>query len=97
MAPMENPKKTLTPNEINKFCYCPYQWYYERLYGTKELRRLAQERNRQLGLTDTRQSLFQKGLQEHNRVHFVYRLRQWLFLFCMIFVLAVFLWFYINS
>lgn len=35
---MFNDKKTITPNEINKFTYCPYQWYYERYYGSKGIR-----------------------------------------------------------
>ena len=65
-----NDKKTVTANEINKFCYCPYQWYYERLYGTKELRRLANERNEALGLTDRTQSNFEQGLEYHSRAKF---------------------------
>lgn len=36
-------KKPISASEINRYTYCPYQWYYERIYGTKELRRLAKE------------------------------------------------------
>ena len=25
--------KKLSANEINRFIYCPYQWYYGRYYG----------------------------------------------------------------
>ena len=67
---LENPKHTLTPNEINKFVYCPYQWYYERLYGRKQLSAFAAERNRRLGRTDSRQSNFNKGNEFHASVRF---------------------------
>ena len=35
-------RETISAHEINKYDYCPYQWYYERLYGRAELRRLMQ-------------------------------------------------------
>ncbi|MEA4815429.1 MAG: hypothetical protein VB120_01005 [Lachnospiraceae bacterium] len=38
-------KESISANEINKFTYCPYQWYYEKIYGRKEIRRLAAIRN----------------------------------------------------
>lgn len=63
-------KRTVTANEINKYCYCPYQWYYERLYGRKELRKLAAERNERLGITDSRLSNFASGLEYHSHVKF---------------------------
>ena len=34
---MDNSSKTISAGEINKFVYCPYQWYYQRLYGNKNL------------------------------------------------------------
>ena len=63
-------RRTVTANEINKYCYCPYQWYYERLYGRKELRKLAAERNERLGITDSRLSNFTSGLEYHSHVKF---------------------------
>ena len=63
-------KRTVTANEINKYCYCPYQWYYERLYGRKELRKLAAERNERLGIKDSRLSNFASGLEYHSNVKF---------------------------
>lgn len=36
-------KRPFTPSEINKFSYCNYQWYYERKYGKRELRRMGKE------------------------------------------------------
>ena len=38
-------RETISAHEINKYDYCPYQWYYERLYGRAELRRLYTQRN----------------------------------------------------
>ena len=60
-------RKTLSAHEISKFDYCPYQWYYERLYGRKELRRLYTERNERLRLEDSLASEFRKGEKYHRR------------------------------
>lgn len=70
---MENDSKTISANEINKYTYCSYQWYYERCYGTKKLRQLAKERNERLGLEDATTSNFHKGLRHHDRYHLRYR------------------------
>ncbi len=32
---MYNDSKVISASEINRFIYCPYQWYYERKYGKK--------------------------------------------------------------
>ncbi|WP_313527881.1 hypothetical protein [Anaerotignum sp.] len=60
-------RKTISAHEINKYSYCPYQWYYERLYGRKELRRLYHERNEALALEDSMTANFNKGLEFHKR------------------------------
>ena len=62
---MNNEEKSISANEINKYAYCPYQWYYERLYGAAHLRRLYKERNEKLGLNDTVFSNFKSGLDYH--------------------------------
>jgi len=62
---MNNSSKSISANEINKYAYCPYQWYYERFYGAAYLRRAYKERNEELGLTDTVFSNFKKGLDYH--------------------------------
>lgn len=67
---MYNDKQTISANEINKFAYCPYQWYYERLYGRKKLRELELERNERLGLEDTRMSNLIDGFSYHSGVRF---------------------------
>ncbi len=63
---MKNDKNTITPNEINKYLYCPYQWYYERFYGRKEINELYKERNKKLKLDDKTYSNFKKGVNFHN-------------------------------
>ena len=62
---MKNNKKTITPNEINKYLYCPYQFYYERYHGRKELTSLYKERNKRLGLENKTLSNFKKGTEHH--------------------------------
>ena len=60
-------RETISAHEINKYDYCPYQWYYERVYGRKKLRRLALERNERLGLEDSSGSRIAKGLDYHDK------------------------------
>ena len=72
-------KKTISAHELNKYAYCPYQWYYERFYGRKELRQLYQDRNKKnqeinqkappknkkIEVQDTLNSNFARGLEFH--------------------------------
>lgn len=71
-------RKTISAHEINKYTYCPYQWYYEKLYGRKELRRLYHERNEALSLEDSMAGNFTKGLEFHKRDYDKLRLRNML-------------------
>lgn len=71
---MNKDDKIISASELNRYAYCPYQWYYERLYGRKELRRLYQERNERLGLTDSTAGNFTRGLEHHWKS---YRRRLW--------------------
>ena len=63
---MKNDSKSISANEINKFAYCPYQWYYERYFGATYIRALYKERNRRLGLKDFALSNFKKGQDFHS-------------------------------
>lgn len=69
-------RQTISAHEMNKYAYCPYQWYYERLYGRKELRRLYKERNERLQLEDSLHSHFAQGEQYHTRSYNALRLRE---------------------
>ena len=71
-------RKTLSAHEISKYDYCPYQWYYERLYGRMELRRLYVERNERLKLEDSLASEFRKGEKYHRRSYLLLKFRRML-------------------
>ncbi len=71
---MDKEKKPISASELNRYSYCPYQWYYERMYGMRELRRLYQERNERLGLTDKAVGNFTRGLEHHRKS---YRRLRW--------------------
>lgn len=51
---MDKDRYIISATELSKFEYCPYQWYYERVYGRNELRKLAKERNERLGIENRR-------------------------------------------
>jgi len=55
----------ISAHEVNKFTYCPHQWYYERVYGAKAIRAKYRERNERLGLEDAAGASFVKGLLFH--------------------------------
>ena len=63
---MKNDSEFISANEINKFLYCPYQWYYDRLYGTIHIRNLYKERNQEHGLDDTVYRNFNKAHDYHD-------------------------------
>lgn len=89
-------RKTISAHEINKYEYCPYQWYYERLYGRKELRRLYMERNERLQLEDSLTSRFQKGEAYHRRSYLLLKWKRmlWKLLLILFFLAAAagYLW-----
>ena len=83
-------RKTLSAHEISKYDYCPYQWYYERLYGRKELRRLYVERNERLKLEDSLASEFRKGEKYHRRSYLLLKFNRMLWkLVVLLFAAAV--------
>ncbi|WP_317854529.1 hypothetical protein [Chakrabartyella piscis] len=81
-------RKTLSPNELNKYTYCPYQWYYERFYGRAELTRLRKERNEALHLEDTTVSHFARGEKHHNRLYGKLQWRSRLQKLCLLVILV---------
>lgn len=64
---MYNNDEKISASEINKYCYCQYSWYYERLYGKKYIREVYKERNEKLGLTDKTISNFKRGIDFHDK------------------------------
>ncbi|MCL2574590.1 MAG: hypothetical protein FWE34_08590 [Defluviitaleaceae bacterium] len=69
-------EKTISASEINRYLFCNYQWYYERKYGAKELRRLKKEHLEEMGIiADEANSPIQRGLSFHSRFEKNRRLR----------------------
>ena len=65
----------ISANEINRFIYCPYQWYYGRVYGQKVLKEkyLALERKEA-----PYEGNFKRGLKFHEKYYESYRLRKYI-------------------
>lgn len=61
----------ISASEINRFVYCPYQWYYGKTYGQKALKeKYKAVRVKQ----DHVQSQFEKGIRFHKNYYRSYRL-----------------------
>lgn len=69
---MKNDKTRISANEINRFVYCPYQWYYNRYYGTKVLT----EKYKALGITSEYEANLVKGLNHHKNYYLKYRIKR---------------------
>lgn len=66
-------KKMISANEINRFIYCPYQWYYTRVYGQKTIR----EKYKLLPHSKSRhESHFIRGLKFHKQYYRLYRIKR---------------------
>ena len=87
-------KETLSAHELNKYTYCPYQWYYEKTYGRAELRRMRKEYLEELGLEDSTTANFVRGEAFHRQLYRQHRLRQilWKILILAVFVLILVYW-----
>lgn len=79
---MKNSSEKISASEINRYCFCPYQWYYERLYGRTNLINLKKEKLKELGITDYSKSNLKRGIKFHNNFLKIYKIKQTLkFLF----------------
>ena len=61
----------ISANEINRFVYCPYQWYYKKVYGAGNLQKMYKELDRPIS---KHESHFVRGSKYHSRYYFRYRL-----------------------
>lgn len=89
---MVNKSPTISANEINKYCYCNYQWYYQRKFGSKKLYELRKENigdNYDKTLTN-----FKNGNQFHSDFHFSYKLKRKIFILVSVLLslLLLFMW-----
>jgi hypothetical protein len=58
--------KKISATEVNKFCYCRLQWYYERLYGARQLSEWRRERNAEMGWAAEGESSLERGRKFHD-------------------------------
>lgn len=66
---MDKDRYIISATELSKFEYSPYQWYYERVYGRNELRKLAKERNERLGIKNDGQGRLTDGVKYHEKFY----------------------------
>ncbi len=57
--------KYTSATDINKYIYCNYSYYYEQIYGTKKLRQLKTEYNKEHGYESSNKN-FERGNKFHN-------------------------------
>lgn len=90
-------KETLSAHELNKYTYCPYQWYYEKIYGRAELRRMRKEYLEELGLEDSTTANFVRGEAFHRKLYRQYRLRRLLGKIALLALLVLILAFWVMQ
>ena len=88
---MYNKSENISASEINKFIYCPYQWYYERFYGQKkilEILKSKKEKKIKRQNYNLSENKFVKGNYFHRtfRKKYLFERRKKIFLF---FVLVI--------
>lgn len=83
---MSKDTKRISANEINRFIYCPYQWYYKRYYGAKEL----QTQYKALEKPQSKhESNFVRGLNHHKRYYTRYKIRKILLIILTLLLLTL--------
>lgn len=73
---MKNNSEKISASEINRYCFCPYQWYYERLYGKSNLINSKKEKLKELGITDYSKSNLKRGIKFHNNFLKIYKIKR---------------------
>lgn len=78
--------KKISANEINRFVYCPYQWYYGRYYGQTALK----EQYKALGNKSSKtENHFAKGVKFHKAYYRSYRIKRVLIILGLMLVSAI--------
>ncbi|MDA3731452.1 hypothetical protein PBV87_08175 [Niameybacter massiliensis] len=68
---MKKSSTRISANELNRFMYCPNQWYYKRVYGAKSLTQMYEA----LDIEHSEHTEhFTKGMKHHTSYHFRYRI-----------------------
>lgn len=68
-------KETLmiSANEINRYCYCPYQWYYKKTYGQSELNKQYKALKSQ---HSDHENMYVKGTRYHQNYYKQYQMKR---------------------
>lgn len=66
-------KVKISANEVNRYMYCPYQWYYSKHYGQKTLKAKYQAL---ASRTSGHEGNFQKGLNFHSKYYKQYKAKR---------------------
>ena len=91
-------KETLSAHELNKYTYCPYQWYYEKiLSGLSEIEKAEKEYLEELGLEDSTTANFIRGEAFHRKLYRQYRLRRLLGKIALLALLVLILIFWVMQ
>lgn len=91
---MHNDSSRISANEINRYVYCNYQWYYRRVYGDKTLNKMKKERNKAMGITtDPRTHAFVRGNKFHRNYHKRYQIKKALSVLLLLTMIALVLYF----
>lgn len=95
---MHNGSTRISANEINRYVYCHYQWYYRRRYGDPELTKLKKEYNRALGIKkDARTHAFVRGNKFHLNYHRWYKIKKVIYLVIKIALLGGAIYFFMKG
>lgn len=90
---MKNNSHKISANEINRFVYCPYQWYYTRCYGSKALH----ERYKALDIQSSQhESNFVKGQKFHHHYYRSYRFKRVVQSLLLVLLISTLVWLVIR-
>ena len=99
-------RTTISASEVNRYTYCPYQWYFERYYGRNKLSQMAKAKKAEPKLKQVkktpeqkRQSHFARGRAYHAKEYQIFKRKQkmvWItiitvFILCVIFFIFIFI------
>ncbi len=82
---MKKEKLMISANEINRFVYCPYQWYYKKTYGESNLSKQYKAMHQ---THSGHESFYAKGTQYHHQYHRRYQLNKILIGIVIVLILA---------
>lgn len=77
--------KKISASEINRYTYCPYQWYYEKKYGRKKLLELQKELRGDYKPTGNSPMAY--GNKFHKHYYTIYRIKT--AIKCAVFIMII--------